>query len=392
MNGASQRGYNLIEMMVGLAIGLIGMLAVAQIFVTFNQQRNTATQLMEAQSNGAMALYLLERDIAQAGYGLMSLQSCSDANTALDSDGDGATDNDQDLNWYYNPPGCSSTCGVQPVPLSTKPVRIVVGGSGARGDSLVVRYARADTGAPGSAVLSAQDPDAAADYKLTSTAGFSQEDLAAVNVGGSCTLFQVTNVDPTNRTLSHGTNYNIMVGGVTESRTSSYNPGSADPNGTDPGWERATENNVVVNLGRLVDRTYSLSASDALQMQGFQDDGATPLVENIVYLKAQYGLNTAGGGSDKSVDLWSTDLTPISSGSQVDYSRIVALRVGIVARSPLTERQEVDAPNRLTVLPEITDGAGTTLGSAVTYDVPDRHYRYKVYYTIIPLRNVIWGS
>ncbi|MCX7627172.1 MAG: PilW family protein [Methylophilaceae bacterium] len=391
MARTSQRGLTLVEMMVGLAIGLIGLLAVAQIFVTFSQQRNTATQTMEAQSNGVMALYLLERDLMQAGYGLMPLQSCRDSNSGADGDGDGVVDNDQDIHWYYFPASCSSTCGVQPQPLSSKPVQIVENGSGPGGDSLVVHYANAITGAPGTYLLNNQST-ASDSYKVSSVSGFSQGDMAVVMVGDSCTLFQVTEIEPGNRMLRHTSTYSIMVGGASESRTSAYNPSVADPNGAAPGWENASLGNLVVNLGQWMDRTYSISENSALQMRGYLDSAPAPLVEGIVYLKAQYGLNTTGGGTDKSIDLWSTDLSAVTSGGRVDYGKVLAIRIGIVARSPLREKEPVDAPATLTVLPGITDATGSSVGAAVTYTVPDRRYRYKVYSTIIPLRNMIWGG
>lgn len=380
------KGYSLIELLVGVTIGLIGMLAVAQVFVTFNKQRTTATQTLEAQSNGVMALYLLERDLAQAGYGLMSLQSCNDGDDAVDGDGDGVVDNDQDIHWYYSPAGCTSACGLQ-TPLSSKPLRIAVG-AGVASDTIFVQYAKAESGAPGTTLLEAQA--AATDsYKLASTAGFGVEDLAVVRVSSSCTLFQVTNVVAASRTLAHTTDYTVLVNGATENKTSAYNP-AATPSA--PGWEIAGADDLVINFGGLISRTYGVSATGALQMQGYIDAAPTTLTEGIVYLKAQYGINNSGGATDKSVDLWTTDLSTITSSGIVDYSKVLAIRVGVVARSPIYEKDAVDAPTTLTVLPEIKNSGGLTIGAEISYAVPDDHYRYKVYSTVIPLRNVIWGA
>lgn len=388
------KGYSLIELMIGVTIGLFGMLAVSQVFVTFNQQRTTSTQTMEAQSNGVMALYLMERDLAQSGYGLMSMQSCEDGDAAVDSDGDGTIDNDQDIHWYYAPAGCTTSCGLQ-TSLSTKPVSIVVGtGNPADGidvasDTILVQYAKASSGAPGATVLTAQAASSAELFQLASVAGFAIEDIAVANVANSCTLFQVTNVNTVDRSLAHITDYTITVSGVTENRTSAYNPAALP---AAPGWETAAADSLIVNLGALISRRYSLSADGVLQMQGYTDTTPATLVEGIVYMKAQYGLNNAGGSTDKSVDLWTTDLTTITTAGKVDYSKVLAVRVGVVARSPLYEKDAVDAPTTLTVLPEILDAGGVTIGAELTYTVPDDHFRYKVYSTIIPLRNVIWGG
>lgn len=382
-----QKGYSLIELLVGVTIGLIGMLAVSQVFVTFNQQRTTSTQTLEAQSNGVMALYLLERDLAQSGYGLMNLQFCNDGDGATDSDGDGTEDNDQEIHWYYSPASCTASCGVQ-TPLSTKPLSITPG-AGTASDTILVQYAKAASGAPGATVLTAQVASFSEAFQLTSVAGFSNEDIAVANVADSCTMFQVTNVNTTDRSLAHTTDYTITANGVTENKTSAYNPTTLPAS---PGWEKALADNLVVNLGSVVSKRYSLSADGALQMQGYIDSAATTLVEGIVYMKAQYGLNNSGGATDKSVDAWTTDLSSITSSGKVDYSKVLAVRVGVVARSPLYEKDEVDAATTLTVLPEIKNSGGATIGAAQTYTVPDNHYRYKVYSTVIPLRNVIWGG
>lgn len=382
-----QRGFSLIELLIGVTIGLFGMLAVSQVFLTFNKQRTTSTQTMEAQSNGVMALYLLERDLAQAGYGLMTLQTCDDGNSTSDSDGDGTQNNDQEIQWYYSPAGCTSGCGIQ-TPLSTKPLSISPGSGGAS-DSILVQYGKASSGAPGATMLTAQPTSFADSFQLTSVAGFSIEDLAVIKVSTSCTMFQVTNVNTVDRSLDHTTNYTKTVGGATQNKTSSYNPAAVPGS---PGWDKAIADNVLVNLGTMVSRRYSVSADSTLQMKGYSDDTQTSLVDGIVYLKAQYGINNSGASTDKSVDLWTTDLSTITSSGRVDYTKVLAIRIGVVARSPLYEKDAVDAPTTLTVLPAIQNSGGTNIGAAVTYDVPDDHYRYKVYSTVIPLRNVIWGG
>ena len=68
-----QRGFNLVELMIGLTISLMGLAAVASMMMTFSKNRGSVAQTQAAQDNGVMALYRLERDISQAGYGLMDL-------------------------------------------------------------------------------------------------------------------------------------------------------------------------------------------------------------------------------------------------------------------------------------------------------------------------------
>jgi len=337
-----QYGFNLIEVLIGLVIGMVGMLAVAQVLVTFSQQRNTAVQIMEAQGNGAMALYLLERDMGMAGFGLMDIKDCGT------------------IQWYWNPTGCTSSCGLQSA-LSTKPVIITDGGLAS--DQIEVNYAQSASGAPGSGFLG-QGAYASA-YPVDSIAGFANGDMIVADIANSCTMGQITAINTAASTIEHSTD-------------SPYNV-SSRPGGATSGWDApsASIKYNLVNLGSYVSKRYRVSV-DSLAMAAFPQTGTfTNLVDGIVFMKAQYGLDT---GSDNVVDTWANGTTAITT------QKILALRIGIVARSPLFEKNAVDAPTLLTVLPD-TGG-----DDAVTWTVPDTHYRYKSFYTIIPMRNVLWGS
>ena len=114
----TQGGFNLVDLMIGVVISMFAMLAVAVVFRDFGKTRNTEVQAIESQSNGTMALYLIERDLGQAGYAMMRLQNCPF------------------INWYYNgtgyyntPYGTTNLPGTNNVALTTLPVRIVDGGA-----------------------------------------------------------------------------------------------------------------------------------------------------------------------------------------------------------------------------------------------------------------------
>lgn len=66
-------GFGLVEIMVGLVIGLIAILVALQVFSVSLGQRRTTTSGGDAQQSGMISLYLLERDLRQAGYGIKSL-------------------------------------------------------------------------------------------------------------------------------------------------------------------------------------------------------------------------------------------------------------------------------------------------------------------------------
>ena len=72
---ASQAGFSLIELMVGVAVALIATVVVMQVFQISEGQRRNTTGGDDAQTNGAMAVSMIQRDLQQAGNGV--------ANTAL---------------------------------------------------------------------------------------------------------------------------------------------------------------------------------------------------------------------------------------------------------------------------------------------------------------------
>src|SRR5689334_15387844 len=62
-------GFTLIELMIGVLIGLLASLAVTQVMVNSEGQKRTTTSGSDAQVNGALALATLQRAIQSAGYG-----------------------------------------------------------------------------------------------------------------------------------------------------------------------------------------------------------------------------------------------------------------------------------------------------------------------------------
>ena len=68
-------GFSLVELMVGMVIALLGIIIIFQMFSVSENNKSTNTSGADAQQNGALALYLLEREIMMAGYGIMRTAS-----------------------------------------------------------------------------------------------------------------------------------------------------------------------------------------------------------------------------------------------------------------------------------------------------------------------------
>lgn len=334
-----QRGFNLIELLIGLTISLMGLAAVSQVMMTFSKKRAAITQTMATQDNGVMALYRLERDLAQAGYGFMTLQGCSSIGN-----------------------------GTNPT-LSPLPVSIGDGGTGA--DSITVQYANSASGIPGTELsISGGYTMTTSQYNVRSNVGFAVGDrVVATN---ACALSTVNGpcagLCPTGTLLTSG----VII---------SYTYPSALAASANAGY--------LANLGpdgSLISRRYQVdTATSALTVGEYPAFTANNLVDDIVLLKAEYGL--AASSTGVVVTSWVNGTTAISN---TNSNRVIAVRVGVVARSSLRENEVIDQPASITVLPAVTDSGGTQIGAAVTYAPPDTRYRYRAYSTVIPLRNVIW--
>jgi type IV pilus assembly protein PilW len=87
--------------------------------------------------------------------------------------------------------------------------------------------------------------------------------------------------------------------------------------------------------------------------------------------------------------------------SVADRNRIKAVRIAVVARNGLLEKTNVDGSTVCSSLDSaaptgICSWAGTAESPAPAIDLSNdanwQQYRYRVYETIIPLRNMIWSK
>ncbi|MDP3688915.1 MAG: prepilin-type N-terminal cleavage/methylation domain-containing protein, partial [Sulfurimicrobium sp.] len=63
-------GFSLVELMVGMVIGLLATLVIMQVFSVFEGQKRSTTGGADAQTNGSVAIYTIQREASMAGYGL----------------------------------------------------------------------------------------------------------------------------------------------------------------------------------------------------------------------------------------------------------------------------------------------------------------------------------
>lgn len=328
-----QRGFNLVELMIGLTISLMGLAAVASMMMTFSKNRGSVAQTQAAQDNGVMALYRLERDISQAGYGLMDLQGCTP--TIVNGDG-------------TNP-------SFSPLPISIGFV-----GTGVS-DTILVQGTNPVSGIPGTELSSPTaggNTMTAGQFNVRSSVGFAVNDRVVTDaLAPNCTLVTVTSV-------------------------------AATAIGYTPALSATTTTGFLANFGtggtagNFYSRQYAVGLS-GLTVADFPLYVTSNLVDNIVFMKAQYGLAATINGTV--VTSWVSGATAINS---TNVQRVIALRVGVVARSTKREDDEIDQPNPLPLFNEKADSTNGV--DAVSFTIPDTHMRYRAYSTIIPLKNIIW--
>lgn len=372
------RGVSLIELLVGVTIGLLATLVIMQMYAGFEGQKRTSTTSADVQENGMMALATVERDVRMAGNGITDLPiaNCSTLYSAYDNGG----------GYTVPAPGFTST-GIAAAVITDG--GIVTGTNNS--DTITLTTAPSSRSSIPTTIRQSM-PSAAGDLKVTNVVGFTVGQKILVTNGSSCTIMQVTNIQsPTGGSGLYGLVHNNGV-------TAPYNPAATITNGTPP-WPAYGVGASVYSLDDFTVRQYSIGVSaptSALRVQELSTPGSsvTPIVGDIINMQAEYGVAPVGS---QQVTCWTSAVGNACSGTNwaaptsAELKRIKALRVAIVARSALSER------------PAVVGGSCTTTSSApstwsggqaviLNANADWQCYRYRVFQTVIPLRNVIWAN
>lgn len=380
----NQHGMSLVEVLVAVAIGLIGILIITQAYLTSDNFNRSTLGESGAQTNGTIALFTVQRDLRMSGYGLADSRAL----------GCGT------VNWYYDPNYSGNLGGTLPN-LTLAPVLITTAAGAA--DTITIMYSSdADRMVPGT--LTKPMPSASAELNVDGTAGFQVGDLVLLVSDTSpavCTMEQITTVQSSASKIQH-------------------NPGGSapyNPSGGTSLFPAYGTNSLVFNLGNPIVHSYTVVKSDPTCTSGCQGSlrlndavlqsstGGTPydLLDGIVDLKAQYGKdngvnngtvsNTVYTANDGIVD--SYDSTTPTTGAQ--WQQVIAVRLAVLARIGSYERPSTPGANcsATTALPTwsgSTSGAPFNTIDVTTGSSQDRCYRYRVFETVVPLRNMIWRA
>ena len=368
-------GFGLVEIMVGMVIGLMSTLAIMQVVSAFEERKRNTTGGADAQTNGSMALYNIKRDVEMAGYGTPVF---SHANSPLLCATQPTFDHDADA-------------GTPAIDLF--PIVITDGGAGS--DRIAIRYGRTDSGGIPLRIRSATGVNP---VFVDNNAACQADDWAIIVMGSStpnsatCTM---TQVDSTLAPLATRPSFlTIPLTG-----TPTVNPGdSIACIGTykkDPPFDDHSsplEYLYWVDDGELVQ-----GGNPAVAGSG------APIFSGIVSIQAQYGISAAANSNQITqwVDATGGWVTPTTA----NRNRIKAIRIALIARNngALEKTSVTTACSSTTAADptglcawDATSAAPVVPSPAPTVDLSAdadwQRYRYRVFETIIPLRSMIWSS
>lgn len=345
----SQGGFTLIEVLVGVALALIGMVAMFQVQDNWTRQKRSISSGGDAHIAGTVAAFHLERDLRNGGMGF--------GNSALLGCNVLAFDNNR--------------TGVKTFSFPLIPVRIVQGAAGAP-DQVHVLYGNAEAPSSTYTVLSTNETAT----MLQNRGGLALGETVVVATAAGCRLAEISgNTNADGQTVDHGSAA-YMRNGV--SITPRYN--SAAPLGV-----VATTNGTVHVLGRAprldvwaVRSRIALTRFNALNAETAGDVG-----DGVVDLQAQYGLDADG---DTRIDTWQ-DADP------ANWTQLRMIRFGILVRGESYEKEAVTTANPAWLGGNftMTNVDGTADSGLANLGVNNwRNYRYNVFEVAVPLRNMIW--
>lgn len=327
-----QAGFTLVEIMVGLAIGMLATLVIMQVFSVFESQKRVTTGTADAQTNGGIALYNIGREMQMAGYPLMPMADSPLECTTLTFGATGIT--------------------------SISPVTIADGAS----DTITLRYGDSLSGGIPTTITAMGAPTAN-DATVDNNFGCQAGDITLITNGTTCAMSSASAVTGTTT---------ITLADTTAAATSAN----------------------LACLGSWNEVTYAAN-NGALTRNG------VATVAGIVNLQAQYGISAAA--TSNQITQW-VDATggTWAAPTVADRNRIKAVRIAVVARNPKTEGGNVTAvcssvtaatPTGLCAWPgNASSPAPTVTLSNDTDGTSWQRYRYRVFETIIPLRNMIWSK
>lgn len=343
----SVSGFTIVELMVGMAIGMLLILVITQIMGEFEGKNRATMGNADAQTNGGIAMYTISRDLQMAGYSLLPEENA--------------------------PLNCSTLVSNVPGITDIAPVAVINGtatSTAPDSDSIIIRYGSTLKGGTFTSIIASP---IVKDVTVSNNLGCKVSDIALIVNGSTCNLTTVT--------------------GPTDLATPPVP--SSPPNTTTITVDNtagASTNANIACLGTWNQITYAV-------INGNLTRDGVPVLSGIVNLQAQYGISTTPNSNqitqwvDPSGGTWATP-------TLANRNRIKALRIAIIARNDKMDPATVTSACSSTTAAAPTGlcaWAGDNASPAPAIDMSPgnaqwNRYRYRVFETIIPVRNVVWAK
>lgn len=383
---SKQQGFSLIELMVGLVIGLLMSLVVYNVLNVNEGRKRTTTSLNDINQAGSYAIYQLDKQIRSAGSGFTGGGDQIGASFTYGCRLDMARNGAQLTPAAPFPAPFNSVNST----VRVAPVIIFDGAAGAGGDVIMTMAGNAGLGELPTAFSA---PATATTLNLLNQAGIRANDVllladhTATN-NSPCLIQQVAPTfvaAPSASTVALAGNYN-----------------AATVNGTSAASFTATAQ--VVNLGQAPNlnmfavaangNSFNLMKYDLMQpaQAGANAPNPSVYVDGVYQIHALYGIDT---NPTTSTLAWvaptgvfaAANLLSGTAAANATLQRIRAIRVGVVMRTSLSEREAVSGGPAHAV-----SNASLVLFNdslPVTVNLNPTTFRYRAFEAVIPLRNTL---
>ena len=413
-----QSGFTLVELMVGMVIGLIASLVIMQTFSEFEGSKRSTTGTSDAQVSGSIGLYMVQRELQFAGYGIpmvsgtmpkvitkpyevafldnsalsaVQIDAGYDAkkaayvnkvatDSALVTAGDvfSALKCSFSPNSFIDADSNAATASILKSDV-VNPVTVTDGAGGAS-DTIEIRYGDTTRGAIST--------------KISKTTAVAPTVILDNNLGcrPGDTVLIANKVDASN---TANCDITIITSTLVELDSLPHDRVKlASLAAIDAGLEKQR----LTCLGKVKQITFDVSAN-RLRKSNPTTGALEPVLNEIVSLQAQYGISASPNNEivDPTIltswvnaaGVWANPPNTGNVCSPIVANRncIKAVRIAIVARNNLLEK---------TVVSQACSGAAADAakvcvfgGDMVFANADWQNYRYRVYEVVVPLRNVL---
>ena len=344
-------GFSLIELMVGMVIALIGSIVIFQVFAVSENYKRTSVAGSDAQQSGLMGLYSIERDARMAGFGLNDVTLLGCSVRAYNQNRIPA-----DFNFV-----------LAPIQITQGAGNDATTGVGLASDTITLMYGNSATGLASVDIIENM-PSPTAVFKVSNRYGFQAGDMIVIaEPGKDCTLAETTDLP------GAGQSDNLIHNNGTYTNAAGIN-GDAIYNKPGGLGVAYNANSKVYNLGSLPTVNIYSVTNNALTVEASLTTTTVDIADNIINLQALYCKDL--------VNTPPTTFTTCDAVAPATWDQVGAIRIGLLSQSAKPERDcNVTASSNLP-----WSGGTFDISTVPSWNC----YRYKVFQTTVPIRNLIW--